>query len=506
VAPLLELRKVTKRFGSTLAVDQLSLTLEPGEIHALLGENGAGKSTALGLVYGVVQPDEGDILIDGQKAAIASPAAAMALNISCVFQELSLAEGLSVAENIHAGHPPRRYGMIDQSEMRRAARQVLDEFGLAIDIDRPVGLLPTSTRQIVEIAKALSLRARIMLLDEPTSALTPDEVDTLFSILRKLAARGIGIIYVSHHLPEIFRIADRVSILRDGRLVGTHRTGETTQSRIVAEMVGRSLDADRKAARKSIGAEVLAIRNLSLRNAFSEVSFSVRAGEIVGLAGLVGSRKTEIAAAICGLLRPDGGDVAIDGKVVRPSDFRDAIRHGIVYVPEDRKTEGLFLDFSVGANLAAATLNSHSRFGFLRRRSIAAAAQAAIERFAIRAPGPEAPLGKLSGGNQQKVMLAKWLEAAPRILIVNEPTKGVDIGAKQQIHAELMKLAAEGMAILAVSSDFPELLALADRILVVKTGRIVGELAADAASETDLMMLASGASRRDRPEVAEALA
>ncbi|TAN00212.1 MAG: sugar ABC transporter ATP-binding protein, partial [Rhizobiaceae bacterium] len=452
----------------------------------------------------VVQPDEGDIFIGGEKVSIPSPAAAKALHVSCVFQELSLADGLSVAENIHAGRPPQHYGVIDRREMRRAARLLLDEFGVTMNVDRPVGLLPTTSRQIVEIAKALSLHARIMLLDEPTSALTPDEVTALFSILRKLAARGIGIIYVSHHLPEIFRIADRVSVLRDGRLAGTHLTSETSQPQIVTEMVGRNVETARGERRQAASQEALSVEGLSSGNVFSDVSFGVRAGEIVGLAGLVGSRKTEIAAAICGLFRPDAGRIMIDGRPARITNLRDAMVQGIAYVPENRKTEGLFLDLPVAANVAAATLESHSRFGFLDRSSVASATLAAIRRFAIRTPGPDAPVGRLSGGNQQKVMLAKWLEREPRILVINEPTKGVDISAKQQIHAELIKLAAGGMAILVVSSDFPELLALTDRILVVRGGCIAGELSAGSANETDLMMLASGVSGGDLPETAGA--
>jgi ribose transport system ATP-binding protein len=490
---LLDLANVSKRFGSTQALDSVSFELRPGEVHALVGENGAGKSTALGLMYGVVRPDAGEVRLHGRPAALASPAAAQGLGVGCVFQELSLAGGLSVAENIFAGRAPTRFGAINWPAMRRAARALLAEFDLDLDVDSQVARLPAGVRQIVEIAKALSLDSCILLLDEPTSALTPDEVKALFALIRKLTGQGIGIVYVSHHMSEIFRIADRVTVLRDGRRVSTRPTAETSESRVVGEMVGGALDGamPRRAAIRA--APVLVARGLTRTGRFDEVDLTLHSGEILGFAGLMGSRAQDIARALVGLERVERGEIEIDGKSFAPRGLLDAMRAGLAYLPDERKTDGLFLDFSITDNVTVATLGRHARWGILRRSSAKRAAKDAIERFAVKSPGAGTAVGALSGGNQQKVMLAKWLETRPRVLVVNEPTKGIDVGAKQHIHRELRRCAEAGMAILIVSSDFPELLAVADRIMVVREGRITGEVAAGSATEDQLIALAAGA-------------
>jgi ABC-type sugar transport system ATPase subunit len=368
----------------------------------------------------------------------------------------------------------------------------LAEFGLNVDVSMPVENLPVSSRQIVEIAKALSLNARVLLLDEPTSALAPDEVEALFEVLRGLVARGIGIVYVSHHLAEVFRISDRVTVLRDGRHVSTLKISETSQEQLVSEMIGSSSTGEVTTYNRKHGAKVLSIKGLGQPSVFDDISFSINAGEIVGMAGLMGSRRSEIMRSIVGLMLSAKGDVELNGTPVNFTSLRQAMRAGVGFVPEDRKTEGLFLEQSLSDNLIAASLLEHSKLGFMHKRSIKQASEKAIAAFSVKAQAIGQHVGALSGGNQQKIMLAKWLKRAPKLLIIEEPTKGVDVGAKFQIHAELLRCASEGMAILVVSSDFPELVSLSTRILVVHEGRLMGDIAAHEASETALLQMAAG--------------
>ncbi|MFX3680558.1 MAG: sugar ABC transporter ATP-binding protein [Hyphomicrobiales bacterium] len=473
-------------------LDGIDFALRPGEIHALCGENGAGKSTCLGLFYGLHQPNAGKIYRDGEEMRIESPSHAQALGIGCVFQELSLAGALSVAENIYAGRAPSRMGIVDWRELRRRAETLLSEFGLDIDVSRPVDSLPISSRQIIEIAKALSLNSRILLLDEPTSALAPDEVDALFHVLRGLTQKGIGIVYVSHHMSEIFRIADRVTVLRDGRRISTRPASETSQEQVVAEMIGSAHPGDVQRSGTASHREVLRLEALSQSGHFEDISFSVKAGEIVGLAGLMGARRSEIVRSIVGLMHGATGQVLLKGQPVRFPSLRDAMDAGVGFVPEERKTEGLFLDQSLSDNLVAASLSDHASFGIMRPESIRQASRSAIDAFSVKTRGVGERIGALSGGNQQKVMLAKWLKRAPDLLVVEEPTKGVDVGAKFQIHTELMRCAANGMAIIIVSSDFPELVSLSNRILVIHEGRLMGDVAAHDATEDALLQMAAG--------------
>ncbi|MBO6552068.1 MAG: sugar ABC transporter ATP-binding protein [Roseitalea sp.] len=492
VQPLIRLDSVRKSFGSNTVLDDIDFALRPGEIHALCGENGAGKSTCLGLFYGLHQPNAGKIYRDGEEMRIESPSHAQALGIGCVFQELSLAGALSVAENIYAGRAPSRMGIVDWRELRRRAETLLSEFGLDIDVSRPVDSLPISSRQIIEIAKALSLNSRILLLDEPTSALAPDEVDALFHVLRGLTQKGIGIVYVSHHMSEIFRIADRVTVLRDGRRISTRPASETSQEQVVAEMIGSAHPGDVQRSGTASHREVLRLEALSQSGHFEDISFSVKAGEIVGLAGLMGARRSEIVRSIVGLMHGATGQVLLKGQPVRFPSLRDAMDAGVGFVPEERKTEGLFLDQSLSDNLVAASLSDHASFGIMRPESIRQASRSAIDAFSVKTRGVGERIGALSGGNQQKVMLAKWLKRAPDLLVVEEPTKGVDVGAKFQIHTELMRCAANGMAIIIVSSDFPELVSLSNRILVIHEGRLMGDVAAHDATEDALLQMAAG--------------
>jgi ABC-type sugar transport system ATPase subunit len=492
VAPLIQLDEVAMEFGANTVLEGINFDLNPGEVHALCGENGAGKSTCLGLLYGLHQPSRGKLLRNGVEQRIENPSHAQTLGISCVFQELSLAGALSVAENIYAGRVPTKFGIVDWAELRRRAEALLAEFGLNVDVSMPVENLPVSSRQIVEIAKALSLNARVLLLDEPTSALAPDEVEALFEVLRGLVARGIGIVYVSHHLAEVFRISDRVTVLRDGHHVSTLKISETSQEQLVSEMIGSSSTGEVTTYNRKHGAKVLSIKGLGQPSVFDDISFSINAGEIVGMAGLMGSRRSEIMRSIVGLMLSAKGDVELNGTPVNFTSLRQAMRAGVGFVPEDRKTEGLFLEQSLSDNLIAASLLEHSKLGFMHKRSIKQASEKAIAAFSVKAQAIGQHVGALSGGNQQKIMLAKWLKRAPKLLIIEEPTKGVDVGAKFQIHAELLRCASEGMAILVVSSDFPELVSLSTRILVVHEGRLMGDIAAHEASETALLQMAAG--------------
>ncbi len=491
-APLIELRSIEKSFGSNLVLAGVDFDLRAGEVHALCGENGAGKSTCLGMLYGLHQPSDGSILRDGTAVRIESPSHAQSMGVSCVFQELSLAGALSVAENIYAGRAPSRMGIVDWPVLRKQAEALLSEFGLDIDVSRPVDSLPISSRQIVEIAKALSLDAKVLLLDEPTSALAPDEVDALFEVLRRLTSRGIGIVYVSHHMSEIFRISDRVTVLRDGRRISTLPVDETSQQQVVAEMIGGAHPGDVRKTDAADGHEVLGVQALTVPGEFEDISFKVNAGEIVGLAGLMGARRSEIVRSIVGLSAGASGTVTLNGVPAHFKSLRDAMMAGVGFVPEDRKTEGLFLEQSLSDNLVAASLADHATFGIIRPETIRGASQSAIQAFSVKTSSIAERIGALSGGNQQKVMLAKWLKRKPDLLIIEEPTKGVDVGAKFQIHTELMRCAAEGMAILIVSSDFPELLALSNQILVIHEGRMMGGLAAHEASESTLLQMAAG--------------
>jgi len=489
---LIQLDGVGKSFGTNVVLSGVDFAVKPGEVHALCGENGAGKSTCLGLLYGLHQPTTGRILCDGTDRQIESPSHAQSLGIGCVFQELSLAGALSVAENIYAGRAPTRMGLVDWPELRRRAEGLLAEFGLDIDVSMPVDSLPISSRQIVEIAKALSLDSRVLLLDEPTSALAPDEVDALFEVLRGLTEKGIGIVYVSHHMAEIFRISDRITVLRDGRHISTLPVSETSQEQVVAEMIGGAHPGDVAHSDRQSGETILDLRNLTHPGVFEDISFSIRAGEIVGMAGLMGARRSEIVRSIVGLMSEASGEVRLHGRSVRFASLRHAMSAGIGFVPEERKTEGLFLEQSLSDNLIAASLAEHSAAGIMRAGSIKTASQQAIEAFRVKTSGISEHVGDLSGGNQQKVMLAKWLKRGPALLIIEEPTKGVDVGAKFQIHTELLRRAAEGMAILVVSSDFPELVSLSTRILVVHEGRLMGDIPAAESTEATLLQLAAG--------------
>jgi ABC-type sugar transport system ATPase subunit len=490
--PVLEVANLTKSWGATRALTRVGFGLSTGEVLAIVGENGAGKSTLLGILSGVTQPDEGEIRLYGKAARFASPHAARQSGIGTVFQELSLARNLNVMENIFAGRLPSRFGFIDRAALRRKTNALFASLGLAIDPDAIVGDLPVSSQQIVEIAKAVSLDARVLLLDEPTSALNADEKAALFRVVHALKASGTAIIYISHHLEEVLDLSDRILVLRDGSGVALVDRADVMVEDLVRAMTGRAIgavDASRRAPEKDVLLETSALGN---GTDVHDVSFALRRGEIVALAGLMGSGRSALAEMIAGLQPAISGEIRLKGTVVAPRGMTAAKRLGIGYIPPERKTQGLFLDMPVAANVSAATLWRSSRLGLHDGSRVAVVAEGYVTRLAIKSDGVDVHCRALSGGNQQKVLLAKWLEVGPSLLVVEEPTKGVDVGAKQDIHRELLALAASGTGILMVSSDLPEILSLAHRVLVMHQGRIVADLDCLEASEHEIVALASG--------------
>jgi ABC-type sugar transport system ATPase subunit len=473
--PIIALEGIAKSFGGIRALKGVGFDVAPGEVHALLGENGAGKSTLIKVMAGVHKPDEGEIRVNGTAVHFGSPRDAAAAGIATVHQELLLFPDLTVAENVYLGHAPRtRLGAVDWTAMRRGARRLLDELDSPdLDIDARVGALSVANRQRVEIARALSQDARVLIMDEPTAALADADARRLLDVVKRLRDRGVAIVYVSHRMPEIFALADRVTVLRDGGYVGTRAIGEVTEADLVTMMVGRAIDHLFPKVEVTIGAPVLELENVSYRDIVRGASLTLRAGEILGIAGLVGSGRTELAHTIFGLTPATAGTIRVDGKPVTirsPAEARDL---GIAYVPEDRGLQGLIRPQTIRENLSLAVLGRMSRNGVVDRRREKSFAADLVARFGVRTSGPEQLVRQLSGGNQQKVVVAKWVATEPRVLIMDEPTRGVDVGAKAEIHALMGRLAADGMAILMISSELPEVLGMSDRVLVMSGGRLV---------------------------------
>ncbi len=499
-AELLAALGVSKRFAGVTALDGVDFELRAGEVHALMGENGAGKSTLMKILSGVQPADAGEIRIDGAAVRFAGVRDAERAGVAIIHQELNLVPELSVAANVFLGREPRRAGVfLDGRAMSAAARGLLGRLGIELDPDARVAGLRMGEQQLVEIAKALSLEARILIMDEPTSALSPAECARLFRIVRGLAADGVGIVYISHRIEEVSDLADRVTVLRDGRRVVTAPIAEMSRARLIAAMVGREI-GDRPATAGEGGPVVLSVRGLTLdvpvrrgwRRVLDGVDLDLRQGEILGVGGLLGSGRTEILETLFGATRGRaGGSIRLDGRPVAIASPRVARRLGIALVTEDRKGQGLLLAASVRDNVALPSLGRISRFGIRRPAGEAAVAADAVRRLGIRCAGIGQATATLSGGNQQKVVIGKWLATGPRVLLLDEPTRGIDVGAKQEIYALVRALAGEGLAILMVSSELPELLLLADRILVMAQGRKTGELARAAASEEAIMDLAA---------------
>jgi ABC-type sugar transport system ATPase subunit len=509
VQPLLRVEGVSKSFPGVLALQDVRLQVMPGEVLGLVGENGAGKSTLMKILSGVYAPDGGQILIDGQPVAIHDPRHAQRLGISIIYQEFNLMPNLSVEENVFVGREPNANGIVRWRDLRKRTQQLLDQLEVHLDPGTIVRDLSVAEQQMVEIAKALSLNARLVIMDEPTSALTDTEVTALMKIIRGMKRRGLAVIYISHRLEEIFEICDRVTVLRDGLHAGDLDISEATPDRLVRLMVGRPMgelfrpeEAERRLQQlaERQPEPILEVRGLgrtgSARDAaaivLDEVSFNLRPGEIVGLAGLVGSGRTEIARAIFGADPFDRGEILIDGQPVEIHSPRAAIRLGIGLVPEDRKLQALVLKLAIRENIGLSILRRLSRFGVVRLGAERAVAKQLVQSLRVRTPSIEQKVLNLSGGNQQKVVIAKWLALRPKILIMDEPTRGIDIGAKAEVHSFMHQLAADGVAILMISSELPEILNMSDRILVMRQGRIAGEVARHDATQETIMALATG--------------
>ena len=476
-SPLLQARDVAKTFPGVRALSGVSFDVRGGEVHALLGENGAGKSTLIKILSGVYQPDGGAILIDGRETRFATPDDAKRAGVATIYQELLLFPELTVAENIFLGHAPRaRGGRIDWREMRAKAEGLLASLEIDdLSADQIVDALTVGHRQRVEILRALSHDARILIMDEPTASLTEIDVTRLFDLVRRLKSRGVGIVYISHRLEEIFEIADRVTVLRDGAYVGARRVADTTSAELVQMMVGRRIENMFPKTAAPIGAPVLEARDVVRLPMTKGASLTVRAGEIVGLAGLVGSGRSEFAQTIFGITPAESGDIRLMGETVRIDSPKKARARGIAYVPEDRGVQGLVRPMSVLHNLSLAALGALSRAGFIDRPGELRLAEEAVERFSVKTSSVDEIAGRLSGGNQQKIVLGKWLANNPKLLILDEPTRGIDVGAKAEIHRLMGQLANEGVAILMISSELPEVLGMSDRVLVMREGRIVAE-------------------------------
>ncbi|MGP9604621.1 MULTISPECIES: sugar ABC transporter ATP-binding protein [unclassified Brachybacterium] len=490
---LLTLEAVSKSFGPVTVIDDVTVHVRAGEVEVLLGENGAGKSTLIKMMSGIYQPDAGRILVEGKPVRLPDVKAAEKLGIATIHQELNLVPQLSVAENITLGRTPQRLGMVDRREMHRIARHALEQIGLDVPLDQPVGELGIARQQLVEIAKALSQNARLLILDEPTAALTGREIDALFAVVADLKAKGVGMVFISHHLDEIPRIGDTVSVLRDGKFIA-QVPADTGQEQLVSLMVGRDI-ADQFPRRRgeTQGEVLLEVDALTSEGSFRGVSFNVHAGEVLGIAGLVGAGRTEVLRAVFGADPYDTGAVTLQGKPLRAHDVGRSINRGLGLVPEDRKSQGLVLDASVDENAGYATLRTTAKHGLADRRGQRRRAAKVTEQLAVRMAGLDQPIRNLSGGNQQKVVFARWVMAGSTVLLLDEPTRGVDVGAKVEIYELINEITEAGGAVVMVSSELPEVLGMSDRILVMSNGQVAGILDADGATEDSVMNLAVSA-------------
>jgi ABC-type sugar transport system ATPase subunit len=487
------MRAIQKRFPGVRALRGVDLDLGAGEVLAVVGENGAGKSTLIKVLSGAHAPDSGTVHLEGREASFRSPLDAQRAGIAVIYQELNLVPSLNARENLFLGREVTRCGFLRRRQEHRAAREVLTRLGVEFDTEAPCRSLSVAQRQVVEIAKALVLEARVLVLDEPSATLSPEEVRRLFGIIRELQGRGLGIIYISHRLEEVFEIADRVLVLRDGERVAEHRTREVSRDRLIELMVGRRLENEFPPRQRRVGAPRLVVRDLRRRGTSCGVSFVLHRGEVLGLAGLVGAGRTEIVRLIAGADRPAGGEIELDGRQLRIRSPRDAIRSGIVLLSEDRKGEGLVLSHSSRENFGLPNLRALSRLGFVRRRRERSAFASHVEGLRIRLAHQDQPARELSGGNQQKVVLAKWLESNAEVLVFDEPTRGIDVGAKYEIYVLIQELVEQGKSVLMVSSELPELLGMCDRILVLHEGRLSGEISdVPGATQEDVLRLAVG--------------
>ncbi len=489
---LFQIRHVSKRFGSTQALDDVSLELYPGEIHALIGENGAGKSTLIKIMTGIYQPDQGDVHIDGQPIHISNTQQAQAQGIAAIYQEPMIFPDLNVAENIFISH--RGFGpFVKWSSMYSRADEILSELDIRLDVRQPAQGLTLAAQQAVEIAKAISLDVRVLIMDEPTASLSVHEVRQLFTLVRKLREQGVSILFIGHRLEEVFEISDRITVLRDGRWVSTAPTDELTTDDVIKDMVGRDMGEFFAKTASKHGDLFLSVKNMSKEGVFSGINFDVHAGEVLGFAGLVGARRTDVGLALFGIEPADSGEIMLDGVVQDIQSPQQALKIGIAYMSEDRRKLGLSMPMSITANMTLPTLKRYlTSLGLIRRSEESETAVKFRDNLSIRTPSIETAVENLSGGNQQKVMLSKWLNANPKLLILDEPTRGVDVGAKADVHRIVDELAAEGLAIIVISSDLPEVLAMSDRILVMREGKQMAIFSREEADQETIMNAAMG--------------
>jgi galactofuranose transport system ATP-binding protein len=500
-SPILEVRRVTKRFPGVLALDDVSFELQPGEVHALVGENGAGKSTLIKVITGVYSPDEGQVLFNGEEVSFAEPRESQAAGISTIYQEINLIPLLSVAQNVFLGREPRSsLGLIDKASMNRAAAEILERYGIRADVTAPLRSLGLGVQQMVAIARAISVEAQAVIMDEPTSSLEAREVETLFGVIGQLREEGVGVIYVSHRLEELYEICDRVTVLRDGRVAHTGELAELSRLQLIAHMLGRELSEVEKEGATGFSGEhetarepVLVAQDLTQHPRLREVSFDVHPGEVVGLAGLLGAGRTETAKAIFGAEPLDSGSVRMEGKDIKTGSPGAAIKAGIAFLPEDRKLEGIIPDLSVRENIVAAALPGLARAGMVSEKAQNELVEEFMQSVGIKASSPDQPVRELSGGNQQKVLLARWLCMNPKVLILDEPTRGIDVGAKAEIQKLVDDLAAKGLGIILISSELEEMTEGSDRVVALRDGAVIGMLSEEEITENNLMeMLAHG--------------
>ncbi|WP_430487994.1 sugar ABC transporter ATP-binding protein [Priestia flexa] len=489
----IKMSNVYKAFGTNQVLSGVDFELLPGEVHALMGENGAGKSTLMNILTGLHKRDEGRIEIDGQERYFSNPKEAEQAGVTFIHQELNVWPHMTVLENLFIGkelYSP--FGILKTKEMKAQAKKQFDRLAVNIPLEQEASLCSVGEQQMIEIAKALMTNAKVIIMDEPTAALTDREIEKLFEVINGLRAQGVSIVYISHRMEEIFTICDRITVMRDGKTVDTTPIPETNFDDVVRKMVGRSL-TDRFPSRQTkIGETVLELKNLTRKHAFHDISFSVKSGEVVGVAGLMGAGRTEIMRAIFGLDPIDSGEVLVNNQPVKIKTPDEAVKHGIGFITEDRKDEGLVLDFSIRENIALPNLKSFSTKGMIAEKSEREFVELLIKRLTIKTQSADISAGSLSGGNQQKVVIAKWIGIGPKILILDEPTRGVDVGAKREIYQLMNELTERGVAIIMVSSELPEVLGMSDRVLVIHEGKLAGELLKEEATQEKIMTYATG--------------
>lgn len=491
---LLELRNITKSFPGVLALDKVELEIRPGEVHVLMGENGAGKSTLMKIVDGIYHPDDGEIFVRGQQTNIHSPVEAMGLGIAMIHQELNTVLHMTIAENIFLGRETGKGILYEKKEMALQAKKVLEQLEINLNPNQKVIELSVAQRQMVEIAKAVSMNAQIIIMDEPTSAISDKEVEALFEIIERFRKEGKGIIYISHKMDEIFQIADRITVMRDGKTVGTYNASDITSEQLVAKMVGRELkEVYPGQISHKIGEEIFNVKNLSSTGVFENVTFQLKKGEILGISGLMGAGRSEVAETIFGLREKKSGEITVNGKKIVIHKPKDAIKAGIAFITEDRAQTGLNLKTTVKKDISTLTLSQYcNRLSIINKGKENQVVEDSIKRLRIKTPSSNQAIKNLSGGNQQKVIIARWLLVDPEILIMDEPTRGIDVGAKYEIYTIMRELAASGKAILMISSELPEIIGMCDRTIIMHEGRVTGELSKEEMTQENIMKLASG--------------